>query len=100
MGEIALVMGDAGDGLRDRLEAEINAFNVAATGYADGGVLSIAARAAAVSCAAGCSGGPGAAAALSSFCGSAATIAGLAWVPSCWLQPSKRHGAAAVIRWR
>jgi GNAT superfamily N-acetyltransferase len=44
MGEIALVMGDVGDGLRERLEAEINAFNVAATGYADGGVLSIAAR--------------------------------------------------------
>jgi GNAT superfamily N-acetyltransferase len=44
MGEVALVMGDTGNGLRERLEAEINAFNVAATGHADGRVLSIAAH--------------------------------------------------------
>ena len=44
MGDIRLVMGDTANGLRERLEAEINAFNVAATGYADGGVLSIAAH--------------------------------------------------------
>jgi GNAT superfamily N-acetyltransferase len=44
MSELELVTGDAGGGLRDRLEAEINAFNVAATGYADFGPLCIAAR--------------------------------------------------------
>lgn len=44
MGEVALVMDDIENGLRERLEAEINAFNVAATGYADGAVLNIAAR--------------------------------------------------------
>ena len=44
MGEVALVTGGTGDGLRERLEAEINAVNVAATGYADGAVLNIAAR--------------------------------------------------------
>lgn len=42
--EVVLVMGDTDNGLRERLEAEINAFNVAATGYADGAVLSIAAH--------------------------------------------------------
>ena len=30
MGEVALVVSDADDGLRERLDAEINAFNVAA----------------------------------------------------------------------
>jgi GNAT superfamily N-acetyltransferase len=44
MGEVALVVGDIDNGLRERLETEINAFNVAATGYADGAVLNIAAR--------------------------------------------------------
>ena len=44
MGEVALVTDDIDNGLRERLEAEINAFNVAATGYADGALLSIAAR--------------------------------------------------------
>ena len=44
MGEVALVAGDVGNGLRERLEAEINAFNVAATGYADAGLLCIAAH--------------------------------------------------------
>ena len=44
MGEVALVVGDIDNGLHERLETEINAFNVAATGYADGAVLNIAAR--------------------------------------------------------
>ena len=44
MDEVALVVSDEDDGLRERLEAEINAFNVAATGYADAGLLCIAAR--------------------------------------------------------
>jgi GNAT superfamily N-acetyltransferase len=44
MGDVALVTGADGDGLRECLEAEINAFNVAATGYADAGLLCVAAR--------------------------------------------------------
>jgi GNAT superfamily N-acetyltransferase len=44
MDEAVLVGGDAGDGLRERLDAEISAFNVAATGQDDGRPLSIAVR--------------------------------------------------------
>ena len=44
MGEAAFVVSNAGDGLRERLNEEINACNVAATGLADGAVLSIAVR--------------------------------------------------------
>jgi hypothetical protein len=33
MGEVRLVVSDVSDGLRERLDTEINAFNVAATGY-------------------------------------------------------------------
>ena len=36
MGESAIVVGDADDGLRERLDAEINAFNAVATGCGDG----------------------------------------------------------------
>jgi GNAT superfamily N-acetyltransferase len=44
MDEVALVVSGADEGLRERLDTEINAFNVAATGYADGRLLCIAAR--------------------------------------------------------
>jgi hypothetical protein len=44
MGEVALVASDVDVGLRERLDAEINAFNAAATGYPDGGLLCITAR--------------------------------------------------------
>ena len=42
--EVALVVGDADNGLRERLDKEISAFNAAATGYADGRLLCIAVR--------------------------------------------------------
>jgi GNAT superfamily N-acetyltransferase len=45
MDEVALIAGDADDGLRERLDQEVNAFNAAATGYHDARLLSIAARA-------------------------------------------------------
>ena len=41
MVEAALVVGDADDGLRERLDAEINAFNAAATGIGDGRLLRV-----------------------------------------------------------
>ena len=44
MGEVAFVVGDADDGLRERLDEEINAFNAVATGLTDGRLLCIAAR--------------------------------------------------------
>lgn len=37
-------MSEADDGLRARLDAEINAFKVAATGYVDGELLCVVAR--------------------------------------------------------
>src|SRR5215472_987545 len=42
--EVALVADDEDNGLRERLDKEINAFNAAATGYADGRLLCIAVR--------------------------------------------------------
>ena len=36
MGEVALEVSDTGDGLRARLDEEINSFNAAATGWTDG----------------------------------------------------------------
>jgi hypothetical protein len=74
MGEVALVMGDTGNGLGGRLEAEINAFNVTATGDADGGVLSIAARGDGGQVRGGLFGWTWAAAASLSLCGSAAEV--------------------------
>jgi GNAT superfamily N-acetyltransferase len=44
MGEVAFVVRDADDGLRERLESQINAFNAAATGHADGRLLCIEVR--------------------------------------------------------
>ena len=44
MDEVALLVSDVDDGLRERLDQEIYAFNVAATGQADGRLLSIAVR--------------------------------------------------------
>jgi hypothetical protein len=44
MGEAAMVVSDVDNGLGKRLDEEINAFNVAVTGYADGRLLCIAVR--------------------------------------------------------
>jgi GNAT superfamily N-acetyltransferase len=44
MGEVAFVVGDTDDGLRERLDQEINAFNAATTGHTDGRLLCIAVR--------------------------------------------------------
>lgn len=44
MGEVTVTLADADAGLRERLDAEINAFNFAATGCTDAGLLCIAAR--------------------------------------------------------
>jgi GNAT superfamily N-acetyltransferase len=44
MDEVPLVVGGGDRDLRERLDKEINAFNVAATGYRDVGLLSVAAR--------------------------------------------------------
>jgi GNAT superfamily N-acetyltransferase len=44
MGETALVVGDADNGLRETLDAEINAFNAAVTGQADGRLLYVSVR--------------------------------------------------------
>ena len=44
MGDVAFAVGDVDNGLRERLDKEINAFNAATTGYADGRLLCIAVR--------------------------------------------------------
>jgi len=44
MNEVSFVTGEAGAGLRDRLDEELSAFNAAATGHHDGRLLSIAVR--------------------------------------------------------
>ena len=44
MSEVAFVVSDVDNGLPERLDEEINAFNVAATGHADGRLLCIAVR--------------------------------------------------------
>src|SRR5215469_8487003 len=44
MAEVALVIGDADDGLRERLDNEISTFNAAATGFAEARLLCIAVR--------------------------------------------------------
>jgi GNAT superfamily N-acetyltransferase len=44
MGEVAFAISDADNGLREHLDKEINAFNVATTGYHDGRLLCIAVR--------------------------------------------------------
>jgi hypothetical protein len=41
MGEVAFDVSDVDNGLRERLNDEINAFNVAATGHADDRLLCI-----------------------------------------------------------
>jgi hypothetical protein len=81
MDEVTLVASEAGRDLRARPDQEIVAFNVAATGYRDARLLSIAARGDDGDLYAGLSGGPGADAATSNCCGSAATSAGTAWGP-------------------
>jgi GNAT superfamily N-acetyltransferase len=43
-GEAALVVSEADNGLRERLDREINAFNAAVTGHHDGALLCIAVR--------------------------------------------------------
>ena len=70
MDEVSLDVTDADNGLRDRLNAEIIAFNEAATGYRDGRCCASLPATPAVNYAAGCTAGPGAAAATSICSGS------------------------------
>jgi len=42
MGEVELVVSDAGDGLRARLDEEINSFNARVTGWTDARLLTSA----------------------------------------------------------
>jgi hypothetical protein len=44
MGEVVVAVSDVDDGLNERLDDEIYAFNAAATGLDDGQLLRVAAR--------------------------------------------------------
>jgi hypothetical protein len=44
MGEAVFAVGDTDDGLRERLDAEISAFNAAVTGQTDGRLLCVSVR--------------------------------------------------------
>lgn len=44
MGKVSFAVSDADDGLRERLDQEIQAFNGATTGYLDGRLLCVAVR--------------------------------------------------------
>jgi hypothetical protein len=65
------VVNEASDGLRERLNEEINAFHVAAAGLADGRLLGITAREKGGELCAGSLGGGGAGVVTSRFCGCA-----------------------------
>jgi hypothetical protein len=99
MDETEFIVSDTNNGLRERLDKEINAFNAAMTGYTDGGLLCIAVRDNAGDLRAGCSGGRGAGVATLTCSGSDRTRAVLAWAPSSWPPPRKRSPVAAAARW-
>jgi hypothetical protein len=99
MDEVALMVSDIDDGLRERLDEEIYAFNVAATGHADGRLLGIAVRGDGGDLRGVCRGGRGADVATSSFCGYGRVIAGLARAPACWSRRSRKCSAVAATRW-
>ncbi len=82
MDDVSLDVTDADNGLRDRLNAEIIAFNEAATGYTDGRCCASPPARPTANYAAACTAGPGAAAATSICSGSAKTSAGPAWAAS------------------
>jgi hypothetical protein len=99
MGEVAFVISDAGDGLRERLNQEISAFNVAATSLADAALLAIAVRETVVPCARGCPGGPGVGAVTSSFLGAGRPAWAWPGAAGYWPRRSGRSRGVAAARW-
>lgn len=99
MGEVAFVVSDADDGLRERLNEEINAFNVATTGLADGGLLGIAVRENGGDLRAGLFGWTWGGCGYIEVLGCETISVGVAWAPGCWLRLSKRSTAVAAARW-
>jgi GNAT superfamily N-acetyltransferase len=75
MGEAAVVVSDVDDGLNERLEEEIYAFNAEATGLADGRLLRVAVR--------GSGGGL-----LAGLCGW--TWGGCGYIELLWVRADKR----------
>jgi hypothetical protein len=100
MGDVAVALSDVDDGLNERLDDEIYAFNAAATGLDDGRLLRVAARGSDGELLAGLCGWTWGGWATSSFCGCAPTSAGPGWARGSWLRRRMRCVGAAVNRWR
>jgi hypothetical protein len=99
MGEAAFVISDAGDGLRERLNQEISAFNVAATGLADGALLGIAVREEGGALRAGLSGWTWGGCGYIEFLWVREDQRGRGMAAGCWPRRSGRSRTVAAARW-
>src|ERR1039457_2459093 len=99
MDDVTLDVSDADHGLRERLNAEIIAFNEAATGYADGGLLCITARGTDGELRGRLYGWTWGGLASSTCSGCGKTSGGPALGAGSWPRRNRRSAVAAATRW-
>jgi len=100
MGEVVVAVSDVDDGLNERLDDEIYAFNAAATGLMMANCCAWRCAGVAGSYLRGSVVGHGVAVATSSCFGYAPTSAGPGWARGSWPRRRRRCVGAAVNRWR